>query len=356
MENKIKQYESSFFISFMSTISAVSVIILHANGSFWVFRSDFSWILNNVVESLFYFAVPVFFMLTGVTLIDYPTRYKTNIYLKKRFMKTGIPFLFWSLFACFLNFIEKPDVFCSGNFFVKVYNGIVNTEFVATYWFFIPLFCIYLSIPLFAMVCQVKKVLLFTYILIIGVPINILTPFLLKIVNSLLNFNLEWPFCFSVIGNYLFYPLLGYVLHNVNLKRKFRIIIYCCSLGGFFIHCFGTISFSLKNNALDIYFKGYDQMPCLMYSIGVFVFFKYFLVEKGSSRLFRFTSWFQKYTFPIYLLHMFFFKPITTILLYLNISETTQLYVLLMVVTVIPICVFVTFFLRRIPLIRFVLP
>lgn len=97
------------YITLLKVLSAISVVYLHANGCFWTFSSEKRyWATANVIESFFYFAVPVFFMITGATLIDYRDRYDTKTFFKKRFQKTAIPFLLWSVFglgfrACFLN-------------------------------------------------------------------------------------------------------------------------------------------------------------------------------------------------------------------------------------------------------------
>ena len=59
-----------------------------------------------MIESVFYSAVPVFFMITGATLMDCRKRYSTAVFLKKRFTRTVIPYLGWVLFEL---------VFCVGS-------------------------------------------------------------------------------------------------------------------------------------------------------------------------------------------------------------------------------------------------
>ena len=158
----MKTNDRTPYISYLNVISAVSVVILHANKAFWTYRADSSWFINNVVECVFYFAVPVFFMLTGATLLDYPFRYDTRTFFIKRIKKTLIPFLFWSFVPFGLSFILPQYYHVNTEIsFENLYNGIVNTEFAQTYWFFIPLFCIYLIIPLFAFVQQKKKIRFF---------------------------------------------------------------------------------------------------------------------------------------------------------------------------------------------------
>ena len=36
-------------------------------------------------------------MISGATLFDYRERYQTGAYFKKRFLKTGLPFITWTL-------------------------------------------------------------------------------------------------------------------------------------------------------------------------------------------------------------------------------------------------------------------
>ena len=83
------------YITFLSIISAIAVVILHTNGCFWIFSNKRYWFTANIIECLFYFAVPAFFMITGITLMNYRDKYDTKTYFKKRIIKTVIPFLTW---------------------------------------------------------------------------------------------------------------------------------------------------------------------------------------------------------------------------------------------------------------------
>lgn len=74
MVNKI------LYIDVLIVLSCISVVLLHANGIFWLHPNGALWISSNIIESVFYFAVPVFFMISGLTLIDYNKRYSTKIY------------------------------------------------------------------------------------------------------------------------------------------------------------------------------------------------------------------------------------------------------------------------------------
>lgn len=59
-------------------------------------------------------------------------------------------------------------------------DGFIDTHFVQIYWFFMPLFGIYLFIPLFASIEEEKRVELFKYLFLIGFIFNGTISFLLS--------------------------------------------------------------------------------------------------------------------------------------------------------------------------------
>ena len=81
------------YITVLNVFAALAVVFLHANKCFWRFSTERYWVTANVIESFFYFAVPVFFMISGATLIDYRERYDTKTFFKKRLFKTLIPYI-----------------------------------------------------------------------------------------------------------------------------------------------------------------------------------------------------------------------------------------------------------------------
>ena len=85
------------WLSLLSVFSCISVIMLHINSCYWWgdIKENY-WVSANIIESLFYFAAPCFFMITGATLIDYRDRYNTKDYFIKRIVKTVIPYFIWS--------------------------------------------------------------------------------------------------------------------------------------------------------------------------------------------------------------------------------------------------------------------
>lgn len=75
------------YLQVLSVLSCFAVIFLHVNHCFWDFGYEDYWILANFIESIMYFAVPVFFMITGATLLNYRKRYSTKNIFKNVFIK-----------------------------------------------------------------------------------------------------------------------------------------------------------------------------------------------------------------------------------------------------------------------------
>lgn len=96
MEKQGNNYDKTFYLTTLNVLSCFSVIMLHCNTIYWQAPVGKVWISANFIETAFYFAVPIFFMVSGCTLFDYRKRYSTSTYFHKRFGKTVFPFLVWS--------------------------------------------------------------------------------------------------------------------------------------------------------------------------------------------------------------------------------------------------------------------
>lgn len=152
------------YITNLKAISAIAVVFLHANGCFWFFSYKPYWKSANIIESLFYFAVPVFYMISGATLIDYRDRYSTKKFFAKRIKKTFLPYLFWS-FALYLFIIFAKYRSFSSVTIRKLFDiGLNGTSLD----FFIPLFGIYLSMPIITAISKELREKVFVYAAIIG--------------------------------------------------------------------------------------------------------------------------------------------------------------------------------------------
>ena len=84
------------YIDFMNIWACFGVVCLHCSGSVFEYGQIETrlWVLSMLVQTIMHPAVPLFFMITGTTLLEYRKKYSTKFYFKKRFLRTGIPFVF----------------------------------------------------------------------------------------------------------------------------------------------------------------------------------------------------------------------------------------------------------------------
>lgn len=289
----------NLWISYANIAAAFAVVMLHCNGVFWSFPEGRLWISSNFIETFFYWAVPVFFMITGATLIDYRDRYDTKEFFRKRFTRTLVPFLFWSVIGfIYHGMCEDWHIQYS---LKELIAGVLNTKFMTVYWYFIPLFSVYLAIPLLSAVNKEIRIKVFAYCVSVYFIVSSVLPLLFKLLGMQYNYELGMP----VLGGYLVYVLLGYLIQNCIVPKRIRWIMYILAVLGWFMHFYGTHVFSIKAGSIVDTFKGYMNLPTFLHASGLMILFRYIRWEKLSAKVNELAVRLQRYTFGIYLVHMY---------------------------------------------------
>lgn len=342
------------YISELSVISTICVVYMHLCGFHGMIpQYNFEWILSLFIEKVCFFAVPVFFMITGATLIDYPKRYNLKTYVKKRINKTVIPWLAWGgvSFVYYLifnfNLIENLKL-------NKVVNGILNNEYRSIYWFFPVMISVYICLPLFAYVDEAKKSKIFSYLIIVGMLFNIILPD----INSVFNIGIDVPIKVPVVSEYLIYVLTGYLISHNNTKNKnVERIIYASGIIALAIQIIGTGVLSLQLGYESKLFRE-TTILSYCYATSVFVFFKNKSeIIMNNNKLKRLIEFMKNYTLPIYLIHQYANNLVQKILMMLGYSsEGRVMYQLLGPVVAVTLSIFCTWIIRQIPVIKKIVP
>lgn len=303
-----------FYLSALTVISALAVVVLHCNGVFWHKPTGHVWLSACLIESLFYFAVPVFFMISGCTLIDYGKKYSTAIFFKKRAKRTLVPFLLWSGIAAVFMWSLYPEQDWSVSYVV---SGILNHRFMDIYWFFLPLFAIYLSMPVLTDVQH--KVRTFSYMIIFWLVSVCLFSFLRACGVTDIPHSLAAPVC----GGFLVYPLLGYVLHHTELRKTARLLIYAGGITATASHFWFTYACTPEGGDIFGFFCDYLHLCTVLQAMAVFVFVKYRATAwSKSTRVQRSILYLQPAAFGIYLSHQY----IIYLMNELGVDEASLLY------------------------------
>lgn len=262
-----QENERVLYFDILNIFACISVIALHCNGCFWQFSYERYWKTSVIIESICYWAVPIFIMLSGANLIDYKEKYTTKIFMKKRAKRTLVPFIFWSMFG--IVFYRGIGQF---NYITDTINLIINTKVVPVYWFFPVIFSAYLSIPVLNAIPKEKKKHIFKYAISIGF---ITISFFPTVCNIIGGIEFNNALTFPMTGGFVLYIMLGYYLSQYNISKKYRICIYSLGTIGLVLHAGGTYLLSINQGSINPLFKGYLNFPTIFYSVAIFTWFKY---------------------------------------------------------------------------------
>lgn len=352
MENNKKYI---LYFDLLNIFACFAVVALHVNGAVHTFAKTRNWVSCMFIEALFYFAVPVFFMLTGATLMNYRKRYDTGAFFKKRIFKTFVPFMIWSIIGiCWSIFYTKGMKISDINTPAKFISAVINCKGMGIYWFFPALFSVYLTIPLFSLVDEDKRIGkkgIFTYLILVYIVLNVLLPFVCRLTGIQWNSALNAVSC----GGYVVWFLIGYLLANTDINKKFRMLIYILGLIGFFMYFYLTVQNSFKTGRFDKTYAGYMNIPAIFMGTAVFVLFKYGkwnLIDKHEKAV-RFVRNLSSASFGVYLIH-YYLKDFS--IRHFGIDPRSTLYRIVGTFIIYGLSVIIVRVIQKIPVIRKMVP
>ena len=147
----------------------------------------------------------------------------------------------------------------------------------------------------------------YTYLIIYGALSLVVLPFICRLCHW--NTPLQ-QLASPLTGGFVLYLLIGYVLHNTNLKRCWRMVIYAGGWAGVLMHFFGTIHFTPPGGPFAEYFKGYLNLPAMLQAAAIFLFIKENTPKEVPPGLKKLVDLIKPHTLGIYLLHMYFINLI----------------------------------------------
>ncbi len=356
------------FITLASVIAALSVMMLHTNNCFWWMNvNDSKWFGANIIETLFYFAAPLYFMISGATLMNYRDRCSTGRYFARRAVKILPAFFAWNFIALLYQSFYKKTIVFSDVTFVDFIKGALSSKYIGIYWFLPAIITVYLVLPLFAAVDKDKRRKIFTYFVLVCFVCNKLVPLLLSVFGQ----DFPWPFADQGSWlNYMLYAVLGYLISEYEAPKWMRFTVYGLALTALLAHGIGTYIDSHATGSVSYLYKGYEKLPSYVYAAGVFLFIKQVSVYVMKYKPVRFViEKMAKYTFVTYLMHWYLMEmfldmfhatwfttlfgcdPIDVLVVGANLW-----YRLLTPFLLYAVCMGLVWVLRKLPLVKYIVP
>lgn len=331
------------YFDLLNICAALCVIFLHCNGKARDYSETLGWYQALGIEVICYWAVPVFLMLTGATLMGYRDKYSTTEFFKKRVFRTVVPFVLWSIINAIVKDINPLDI--GWRMFI---NRFFNSSIENVYWFFIPLFSVYLSMPILSLLKDNKKILWYMA----GGALLLNNTF--PQVFSYLGLKWNGSLSMMTVSGLMIYPIIGYLLATTDFSKVTRYIIYALGIGGAGLRYFMTVFLTKQDGKINQSFFSYTAYYAILLSVAVFVLFKYLPINKwieSKEKLCKAISTISSCSFGVYLIHMFVLRGFASIM------ETGYWYWRLFFPIIIYIVALViVFVVKKIPVIKNIFP
>lgn len=338
--------DRTIYYDILNIISCMAVCFLHCNGGVHGFANTRLWKRSLAVEVLCYFAVPVFVMLSGATLLKYKERYTTKEYFRKRAEKILLPWIIWSLI---IYIVHNKNINLM-NFINKFIYGQIED----TYWFFSLIIYLYCLIPVFSILTEKEEYRNTIWAIVIFVFIiqSMLQPILLML-------NIKFPTILNYMTGqnaFIIYILLGYLLSTTNLNKKTRLTIYLLAFMAVITRYLYTMFASINEGTLNKDSWGYTTFSGLFPAVAVFVFIKNVDWEKWLTRFKikpQYISNLSKCSFGIYLIHVLVRSKTLSIL---KINPQSWFAGLIFPILLYLICLIIVYGIKKIPILKKIVP
>jgi len=291
------------YLDSLRVLATLAVILIHVatpvvNMNFG--RNNNFWLIGVVIDNFVRFAVPLFLVLSGATLLT--KQYRLVDFYKKRMSRVLVPFLFWlPAYWVFRWFMmrewERPHSFDAivtwgANLFVK--------EGVSVHlWFVYMILLLYIFIPFISKVLKSASRKSIVAFLVLWLILNQLQLFGV--------FNLDgFSLFFKKIYGYMLYSgylVLGYFLHTMQLvKKSGRAIAFILYLSTVVIASLLTYYLSIQSGKQTLTAMNSFTLNTFVQVIAVYFLFQN--IEFKNKYLNLLINTLSNYSFGIYLVHI----------------------------------------------------
>ena len=227
-------------------------------------------------------------------------------------------------------------------------NKFINSEIEGIYWFFPVIFSVYLAMPVLSLLKDNRKILFY----LAG------TGFVLKsfLPEFLGYFGIHWNgyIAMDMLGGYLLYAVIGYLAATTDFTKKQRAAIYVAGFLGAALRYVVTLCFSFKNGIVDHTMFSYNGYYTVFLALAVFVFIKYspicdILAENPKAvSVLKIVS---SCSLGVYLIHMFVYRFLARFM-----EPYGWEWRVLVPIAIYLLSLGITYLLKKIPIVKYIVP
>lgn len=298
------------YFDYLRVLAITSVVVLHVAAQNFnaLDGRSFEWNVFNFFDSISRWGVPAFLMISGSLFLTKEVKIK-DLY-SKYILRLAIACCVWTAFYAIANPSDKLVLNDGIKEFGKI---IINNIKDAHHMWFIPMMIgVYMCIPIIKQIVGTKEstkyflILSFIFAFIIPQSGNLANDFIgglfslgINKINAIAINNMKM----NLVLGYSFYFILGYYLNNLELTKKQRTVVYCLGAVGFLSTILLNAAVAWKTNKPCQLYYDYFNVNVALEAIAVHTLFKYRNFD--NEKLNSFISQLSKYSFGVYLVHVF---------------------------------------------------
>ncbi len=302
--NRIVKYD------LLRIISCFAIVLLHVSNGYWyvvdINGSDFTTM--TIYNSFTRFGVPVFFMLSGLFLLNPEKELSAKKWISK-ILKLAVGFYIWSLFYAFQSVIYNGVLHGWGTVTSDMWSNAI-TRFIKGHghmWFLLDLLGFYLLLPILRKICEDIKVT--GYFLLLWVIVRFLIATVLPQIDGGAVYSFVDLMHLYLLNGYIGYFLAGYYLDKVHIPVFIRCLLYALGAGALIFTMVRTLADCRMSLTYDDRWFSPSNINVLILSISVFVFFKYIKVPRSIAEA-KWITVMAKSSFFVYMVHTFIIEKL----------------------------------------------
>jgi len=329
------------YLDLLKTIAIIGVVVIHSAAPLVDYSStgSYDWWIGNIYDSAFRTGVPLFFMVSGALLLNRNSISLKDFYLKKT-LPLVIAFVFWSAVYFIQRNLPYPESFTLSNFIKSMISGSVFGRL----WFLYTIIGLYLVTPFIktfvknASEKELKAYLVLWFSSTVG--IDFLKHF----------YNLEVALDLSLVYGYVGYFIMGYYFSNRNFKiniKKSLLVLAVLNV----ITTVGTYGLSVENSENNLYFYGNLSPNIILITVLLFLVIKTSVTGKSSNLLKEIST----NSLGIYVIHTFVMNYLRSVKIDEHLFNPVVGVPILVILTF-SISLLISVLIRKIPILKKVLP
>ena len=292
------------YLDLINSVAIMWVVLLHVRFITPDNPSSSAWWVENILSGFGVAAVPLFFMATGINLLDFTCRESIGTFYRKRFTKILIPMILWAQVYLFVHMWTGSTPFPGVHEILRTL--VAPSSEAATFWYLEALVGVYLVLPIFSYAIRgaqteqttTARTGFFWLMAALGLVLPIITQAIHLIYPHVL------PEFVAPITGYLGFCLLGYALANTEFSRAWRIVIYLLGIVGLGGFIFGSAYLIEHRPTFVPLVHGYLAVPAILWASAVLVFCKYSRIGQASPTVQNILKRLAALTFGVYLVHL----------------------------------------------------